>query len=87
LSNVSLNARNVSTDGLNGLIEFLLTTAGNVDVGTLFDEEPCCKQPYPGCATGNHCYSSLQLLSLGHRECSSFSLVLLGGLGHVQLLV
>src|ERR1700730_6620709 len=65
--NVSLNASNVATDCFHGLVEFLLTTARDEDVGTLFHEELCCSQPYPCCATGNHCHFSLQLLSFGHR--------------------
>src|ERR1700731_3627928 len=64
--NVSLNASNVAADRRYGLVEFLLTTARDEDIGTLFHEELCCSQPYPGGATSNHCYLSLQLLSFGH---------------------
>jgi hypothetical protein len=32
---------------LHGLVEFLLTTARDEDVGTLFHEEFCCSQPIP----------------------------------------
>src|ERR1700730_4932458 len=61
--NVALNASDVATDCLHGLVEFLLTAACDEDVGTLFHKELCCSQPYPGCATGNDCHFSLQLLS------------------------
>src|SRR5258708_24702886 len=65
--NVSLNASDVAADRLYGRVELFLTAARDEDVGTLFYEELCCGQPYPGCATGNDCYFSLQLLILGHR--------------------
>src|SRR3977135_4142643 len=45
--NVSLNARNVAADCLYGLVELLLATAGDEDVGTLFDEKFCRSQPNP----------------------------------------
>jgi hypothetical protein len=65
--NVSLNASDVAADLLYGLVEFFPTTASDEDVGTLFYEKLCCSQPYPGCATSNHRYFPLQLLSFGHR--------------------
>src|SRR5579859_6517688 len=52
--NVSLNASNIAADCFHGLVEFLLTTTRDENVGTRFHEELCCSQPYPGCATGNH---------------------------------
>src|SRR6202140_2805418 len=45
--NVSLNARNVAADCLYGLVEFLLATARNEDIRTLFDEKFCRSQPNP----------------------------------------
>src|SRR6266851_4558155 len=66
--NVSLNASDVAADLLYRRVEFFLTAAHDEDVGTLFYEELCCSQPYPGCATGNDCYFSLQLLIFGHRK-------------------
>src|ERR1700741_113994 len=45
LGNVSLNSRNVGTDCLHGLVEFLLSAARDEDIGTLFDEEFCGSQP------------------------------------------
>ena len=65
--NVSLNAPHVAADRLYGRIELFLTATNDEDVGTFFHEELCCSQPYPGCATSNHGYFSLQLLSFGHR--------------------
>src|SRR6266851_6570152 len=50
-----------------GRVELFLTAAHDEDVGTLFYEKLCRSQPYPGCATGNDCYFSLQLLIFGHR--------------------
>src|SRR6266849_8817413 len=47
ISNVSLNTRNVAADCLYGLIEFLLPTARDEDVGALFDEKFCRSQPNP----------------------------------------
>ena len=47
ISNVSLNTRNVAADYLYGLIEFLLPTARDEDVGALFDEKFCRSQPNP----------------------------------------
>src|SRR5882762_3487403 len=47
ISNVSLNTGNVAADCLYGLIEFLLPTARDEDVGALFDEKFCRSQPNP----------------------------------------
>src|SRR5580692_5738763 len=55
LGNVSLNASDVATDRLHGLVEFLLTTARDKYVSPFFDEELCGSQPYPAGATGNDC--------------------------------
>jgi hypothetical protein len=41
LGNVPLNARNIAADCLHGFVEFLLPSAGNEDIGTLFDEKFC----------------------------------------------
>src|SRR5258708_15619596 len=51
--NVSLNARNVAADCRNGLVEFLLATTRDEDIGTLFDEEPCRSQSNPFCSAGD----------------------------------
>src|SRR5213593_3876869 len=53
LGNVSLNSRNVGADCLHGLVEFLLTAARDEDIGTLFDEPSCSRQPNPFCAAGD----------------------------------
>src|SRR6266403_1987502 len=45
--NVSLNASNVAADYLHGLVEFLLATACDENIGALFDEELCRSQPNP----------------------------------------
>src|SRR5579863_9861664 len=65
--NVSLNASNVAADRLHGRVELFLTAARDEDVGALFYEQLCSGQPYPGCATGNDCHFSLQLLIFRHR--------------------
>src|SRR5437667_9505532 len=52
LGNVSLHSRNVGADGLHGLVEFLLTAARDEDIGTLFDEPSCSRQPNPSWAAG-----------------------------------
>src|ERR1700677_2754259 len=69
--NVSLNSTNVAADCLYGLVEFLLATARDEDIGTLFDKKSCRSQPYPFCAAGDdgslafelfgHCLSPLLL--------------------------
>jgi len=47
LGNVSLNSRNVAADCLHGLIELLLASANNEDIGTFVDEKFCSSQPIP----------------------------------------
>src|SRR5580704_1346213 len=47
---VSLNSRNVGADCLHGLVEFLLSAAGDEDIGTLFGEEFCRGKPDSFCA-------------------------------------
>src|SRR6266481_865995 len=47
--NVALNARHIAPDCLHSLVEFLLPSARNKDIGTLFDEEFCGSQPNPFC--------------------------------------
>src|SRR5258707_5654860 len=64
--NVSLNASDVATDRLYGRVELFLTAARDEDIGTPFYEELCCSQPYPGRATGNDCYFSLQPVIFRH---------------------
>src|SRR5258708_15289049 len=39
LGSVSLNSINVATDCLHGLVQFLRATAGDEDIGALFDEK------------------------------------------------
>src|SRR6266566_2962245 len=51
--NVSLNACNVLADCLHGLVEFLLATARDEDIGTLFDEKFSSSQPNAFCAAGD----------------------------------
>src|SRR5580692_131316 len=53
--NISLNARNVAADGLDGFVELLLAAAGDEDVGALFDEKFCGSQPNSFGATGDDC--------------------------------
>jgi hypothetical protein len=45
--NVSLNASNVATDCFHGLVEFLLTTARDEDVGTLLTKSFAAANPIP----------------------------------------
>src|SRR5229473_7268306 len=45
--NVSLHPRNVGTDCLHGLVEFLLAAARDKDIGTFFDEKLCRSQSNP----------------------------------------
>src|SRR5258708_2974387 len=53
IGNVSLNPRNVAADCLYGLIEFLLATARDEDVGTLLGKELCRSQPNSFCPAGD----------------------------------
>src|SRR6202047_5426383 len=71
LGNVSLNAGNIGADGLHGLVEFLLAAARNEDIGTLFDEPFCRRQPNPVCPAGDDGGLAFELL--GH--CLSPSLL------------
>src|SRR6267142_2369320 len=71
LGNVSLNSRNVRADCLHGIVEFLLATARDEDIGTLFDEKLCRSKSNPFCAASDdgglafepfgHCHSLLLL--------------------------
>src|SRR5271154_2483535 len=45
--NVSPNSRHVAANGLHGLVEFLLATARDEDIGTLPNEELCRSQSDP----------------------------------------
>src|SRR5271170_6522411 len=56
LCNVSLNTRNVAANCFDGLIEFLLTTSRDEDIGALLYKELCRSQPYPSGATCNDCH-------------------------------
>src|SRR5579862_6774113 len=51
--NVSLNSRNVGANGLHGLVEFLLATAGNEDISTLFRKKFRRSKSNPFCAAGD----------------------------------
>src|SRR3977135_1527486 len=53
LGNVSLNSRNVGADCLHGLVEFLLAAARDEDIGALFDEPFCSRQPNSFCPAGD----------------------------------
>src|SRR5258708_18129198 len=68
---VSLNARNVAADWLYGLVELLLATAGDEDVGTFSDEKFCRSQPNPFRAPGDDCDFPLQLLTFDHLRSPS----------------
>src|ERR1700688_2561351 len=69
--NVSLNSRNVGTDCLHRLVEFLLAAARDEDVGALISEKLCRGQANPFCPAGDdgglafelfgHCFSPLLL--------------------------
>src|SRR6266850_7130207 len=69
LGNVSLNSRNVRADCLHGIVEFLLATARDEDIGTLFDEKLCRSKSNPFCPASDdgglafelfgHCLSPL----------------------------
>src|SRR6202034_2383063 len=74
--NVSLNASNIAANRFHGLVEFRLTTACDEDVSALFYEDLSGRQSYPGRASSNHCYFSLQLLRSAHRQSTSVSVAL-----------
>src|ERR1700739_4019217 len=76
--NVPLNAGYIAANCFHGLVELLLATAHDEDVGALFYEELCGSQSYPGCATGNDCHFPLQFLIFGHRCFSSLLLLPVG---------
>src|SRR5437867_12856165 len=44
---VSLNARHVTADCRDSLVEFLLAARDDEDIGTLLDEQFCSSQPNP----------------------------------------
>src|SRR5258708_39804592 len=46
---VSLNARHVTADCRDSLVEFLLAARHDEDIGTLLDEKFCSSQPNPFC--------------------------------------
>src|SRR5579871_5105995 len=73
LGDVALNSRNVSADCLHSLVEFLLATARNDDIGTFFDEKFCRSEPNPFCSAADDGGLAFELFS--HR----FSPLLLGG--------
>src|SRR5882724_616501 len=59
LGNVSPDTRDAASDRLDGLIEFLLPTARDEDMGTLLDEELCAGQADPRGTTGDNCHFAL----------------------------
>src|SRR4030095_13517417 len=65
--NVALNARNIVADYLHGLVKFLLPTAGDENVGALFDEKFCRSQPNSFCAAGDD--GGLPFELFRHRLC------------------
>src|SRR6202049_4494380 len=79
IGNVSLNARNVAADCLYGLVEFLLATARDENMGSLFDEKLCRSQPNSFRAPGDngglafevfgHCLSPLLLSGTLQLRC------------------
>src|SRR3979490_3277221 len=79
---VPLNARHVGADCRDSLVEFLLATARDEDIGPLFDEKFVSSQPNPLCPASDdgglafefvgHCFSSL-LLSGNGTEASPLS--------------
>src|SRR5258706_2045646 len=74
VGNISLNARNVAAESLYGVVEFLLATARNEDIRTLFDEKICRSQPNPFGTTRDE--SDLVFKLVGHI---SSPLTCLGG--------
>src|SRR5260370_35331785 len=54
--NVSLNARNVATDCLHGLVDLLLAPTRDEDVATLVDAEFGLSQPNPSPASADYGY-------------------------------
>src|SRR5260370_25023425 len=85
--NIALNSRNIGADCVHGLVEFLLATARDEDIGTLFDEKLCRSQSNPFCAAGDdrdlafelssHCFSPLSL------NCKELSTLRCFTLGHL----
>src|SRR5713226_5333906 len=85
LGSVSLNSINVATDCLHGLVEFLLSTARDEDIGALFDEKLRRSKSNPFCPAGDdggpafelfgHCFSSLLLVpSIGkYHRCPAIA--------------
>src|SRR6266478_2765467 len=71
LGNVSLNSRNVGADCLHGIVEFLLATARDEDIRTLFDEKLCRSKSNPFCAASDD--GGLAFEPFGH--CRSLLLV------------
>src|ERR1700726_519619 len=67
LGNVSLNSRNVGTDCLHGLVEFLLAAARDEDIGALFDEKFCRGQSNSFCPAGDDGGLAFELF----RHCPS----------------
>src|SRR5260370_37316986 len=77
--NIALNSRNIGADCVHGLVEFLLATARDEDIGTLFDEKLCRSQSNPFCSAGDGCDLAFELSShcfspLSLKELSCFTL-------------
>src|ERR1700719_4599701 len=64
LGDVSLNSRNVGADCLHGLVEFLLPTARDEDIGALFDEKLGRSQPNPFCAASDNSDLTFEFLGI-----------------------
>src|SRR5882762_3948402 len=69
--NVALNARNVCADCLHGLVELLLATAGDEDIGTLPHEKFCRSQPNPFCAASDDSDLAFELFRHSSLRCSA----------------
>src|SRR5258706_8990149 len=69
--NVASNTRNIAPDCFDGLVEFLLTTTRDEDIGALSDEELCRSQSNPFCSAGDDGDLAFELL--GHYFSPSLS--------------
>src|SRR5882757_9240945 len=64
VGNISLDAGNVAADRLHRVIELLLATARDEDIGALLHEKLCRSQPNPVSASGDDSYLAFKLF--GH---------------------
>jgi hypothetical protein len=65
--NVPLNASDIAASCFYGLVELLLTTACDEDIGALFYEELSGGQSYRGRTSSNHCYFPCSFSRFGQR--------------------